>query len=285
MSGYQPDARARGRVQSPGPPSLASRAIIIEPLTHPHVHLRCLLFPILEEAQEVAMKAEERHRLAENDLVKGLNQVTTGIKRPSNMILLMVGLVVVLGVVYWYWSSTAASRVSRAWTQYYERRDSLDDMNASAKSGPAGQAIQLGIADKSYERGFNRLFIDPQSALKDFEQAAKQYEDLSGIASNNDIQLRSLIGAARANENLGELTRAVGFYDKVIEKFAGSNDWKDHPLVKDAKERKTKLTSADSGMAQLYQSWAAKLKQVTTTPGIQTPPAFPSIPIPPIPNK
>ena len=91
------------------------------------------------------MKAEERHRLAENDLVKGLNQISTGIKRPSNMILLMVGLVVVLGIVYWYWSTTAANRVSRAWVQYFEQRDSLDNMSASSKSGPAGQAIQLGI--------------------------------------------------------------------------------------------------------------------------------------------
>ncbi|HQR06112.1 MAG TPA: hypothetical protein PLN21_04775 [Gemmatales bacterium] len=231
------------------------------------------------------MKAEERHRLQENDLVKGLNQVTTGIKRPSNMILLMIGLVVVLGVVYWYWSGTAASRVSRAWTQYYEKRNSLEDLSVSAKSGPAGQAIQLGIADKSFDQGFNLLFINPQSALKEFEQAAKQYEDVSVIASNSDIQLRALIGAARANENLGELTRAVGFYDKVIEKFAGSNEWKDHPLVKDSKERKTKLTSADSGLAQLYQSWAAKLKQVTTTPGIQTPPPFLNVPTPPIPDK
>lgn len=231
------------------------------------------------------MKAEERHRLAENDLVKGLNQVSTGIKRPSNMILLMVALVVVLGIVYWYWSSTAAGRVSRAWTQYYEKRNSLEDLNASAKSGPAGQAIQLGIADKSFDQGFNLLFVNPPSALKEFEQAAKQYEDVSAIASNTDIQLRALIGAARANENLGELTRAVSFYDKVIEKFGNSNEWKDHPLVKDAKERKTKLTTADSGMAQLYQSWAAKLKQVTTTPGIQTPPAFPNIPIPPVPDK
>ncbi|MFT3880008.1 MAG: hypothetical protein QM703_10160 [Gemmatales bacterium] len=231
------------------------------------------------------MKAEERHRLAENDLVKGLNQISTGIKRPSMMILLMVGLVVVLGIVYWYWSGTAANRVSRAWTQYYEKRDNLEDVSASWKSGPAGQAIQLGIADKAFDRGFNRLFMDPQSALKEFEQAAKDYENLSAVASNSDIQLRALVGAARANENLGELTRAVGFYDKVIEKFGSSNEWKDHPLVKDSKERKTKLTSADSGMAQLYQSWAAKLKQVTTNPGVQTPPAFPNIPIPPIPNK
>ncbi len=230
------------------------------------------------------MKAEERHRLAENDLVKGLNQISTGIKRPSNMILLMVGLVVVLGIVYWYWSTTAANRVSRAWVQYFERRDSLEDVPPNWKSGPAGQAIQLGIADKSFERGFTRLFLDPQMALKEIEQAAQQYEELSKIASNSDIQLRSLVGAARSNENLGEANKAVGFYDKVIEKFGNSNDWKDHPLVKDSKQRKEKLASTDSGLALLYQSWAAKLKQVTTNQDLQTPPPFLTIPSPPIPK-
>ncbi|HQR41718.1 MAG TPA: hypothetical protein PLX97_03520, partial [Gemmatales bacterium] len=120
------------------------------------------------------MKAEERHHLAENDLNKAINQLATGTKRPSSMILLMVGLVVLLGVVYWYWSSTAANRVSRAWIQYYEQRDTLEDAPAQWKSGPAGQAVQLGAADLVYERGFSRLFLLPEQALKEFEASATQ---------------------------------------------------------------------------------------------------------------
>jgi hypothetical protein len=230
------------------------------------------------------MKAEERHRLAENDLSKGLNQLASGAKRPSSMILLMVGLVVVLGIVYWYWSNTAANRVSRAWVQYYERRDSLEDAPPNWKSGPAGQAVLLGAADKVYERGFNRLFLDPQQALKEFESAASQYEELSKTASNNDILLRALMGAARAQENLGNVTKAVAFYDNVLSKFGSSNEWKEHPLVKDAKSHKEKLTaSGEETLANLYQSWASKLKQVTNTPGDLKPPELPSIPTPPIP--
>lgn len=248
-------------------------------LTPCSVHLRCQLNPV----QDVAMKAEERHRLAENDLVKGLNQIATGTKRPSNMILLMVGLVVVLGIVYWYWSSTASNRVSRAWVQYYERRDNLEDAPANWKSGPAGQAIQLSIADKAFDRGFSRLFLDPQQALKEFEQAAQQYEELSKATSNADIQLRALMGAARANENLGDMTKAVAFYDSVLNKFGTSNEWKEHPFIKQAKDRKEKLKEGDDGLAKLYQSWAAKLKQVTTNSGVQSPPQFPGIPTPPIP--
>lgn len=228
------------------------------------------------------MKAEERHRLAENDLVKGLNRLATGAKRPSNMVMFMVGLIVVLGVVYWYWSNTAANRVSRAWMQYYERRNNLDDAPDSWKSGPAGQAIQLGIADKSFEQGFRNLFLDPQQALKNFEQAASQYEALSKSANNSDIQLRSLMGAARSHENLGNVTGAVAIYDNVLNKFGKSNDWKDHPLVKDAREQKQKL-SGENSLSNLYQSWAAKLKQVSTDNNLQKPPQFPTIPTPPVP--
>lgn len=239
------------------------------------------------------MKAEERHRLAENDLVKGLNRVAAGARRPSNMILLMVGLIVVLGFVYWYWSNTAANRVSRAWVQYYEhrgdlqyyeRRDKQTESPSNWKSGPTGQVIQLGIADESFKQGFDSLFSSTQLALKSFEQAARQYEELIKTASNSDIQLRSLVGAARSHENLGNIDKAVAHYDSVLAKFGNSTDWKEHPLVKDAREHKQKLTG-ENNLAILYQSWATKLKQVTTDSGLQQPPQFPNIPMPPIPPR
>ena len=232
------------------------------------------------------MKAEERHQLAENDLSKALNTIATGNKRPSNMILLMLGLVVVLGVVYWYWSSTAANRVSRAWIQYFEQRDRLEDAPAQWKSGPAGQAVQLGAADQAFDRGFNKLFFMPESSLKDFEAAATQYEELSKVASNSDIQLRALVGAARANENLGNATKALAFYDSVLTKFGSNADWKDHPLVKDAREHKELLSaSGEDSIAVLYQSWASKLKQVKTDGGSSGMPGLPNIPTYPVPQK
>ncbi len=230
------------------------------------------------------MKAEERHRLAENDLVKGMNQLAGGSWRPSNMMLLMVGLVVLLGLVYWYWSTTAANRVSRAWIQYYEQRDRLDDAPASWKAGPAGQAVQLGSADKAFERGFTKLFVDPSAALKEFEAAASQYEELSKIASTTEIQLRSIIGAARSFENTGDSTKALAFYNQALDKFGSNNEWKDHPLLKDAREHKEKLSATgDDSLAALYQSWANKLKQVKNE-GTSDKPSIPNIPLPPLPK-
>jgi len=229
------------------------------------------------------MKAEERHRLAENDLSKGLTQLTTGVKRPSNMIILMLGLIVALGIVYWYWSSTAANRVSRAWIQYYEQRDRLADAPEQWKSGPAGHAIQLGAADQAFDRGFSQLFIDPQQALKEFEQAAQQYESLSKTASHPEILLRALIGAARSNENLGDVTKSISFYDAAINKYGTNNDWKDHPLLKDARSHKEKLSATgDNSLNALYQSWATKLKQVSTGDSTLKAPQIPSIPLPPL---
>jgi tetratricopeptide (TPR) repeat protein len=229
------------------------------------------------------MKAEERHRLAENDLVKGMNQLASTGWRPSRMMLIMAGLVVVLGFVYWYWSTTAANRVSKAWVQYYEQRDRLEDAPASWKSGPAGQAVQLGIADKAFERGFSKLFLDPAAALKDFENAGKLYEDLSKSATTQEIQLRSIVGAARSYENTGDVTKALGFYDQALAKFS-TDEWKEHPLVKDAKEHKEKLSATgDASLAALYQTWSNKLRQVNTE-GSGDKPAIPSIPMPPMPK-
>lgn len=230
------------------------------------------------------MKAEERHRLAENDLVKGLNQLTTSTKRPSYKLVVVIAAVVALGLIYWYWSTTAANRVSRSWVQYYEQRNRLEETPANWKSGPAGQAIQLGTADAAFDRGFAKLFIEPQSALKEFETAATQYEELRKTASNNDIKVRALVGAARAYENTGNMGKATELYDVVLNQFGNDAEWKNHPLLKDAKDHKEKLAATgDDSINALYQTWASKLKQVSTGTGSDKPPSFPNIPIPPIP--
>ncbi|HMO36208.1 MAG TPA: hypothetical protein PKA06_09205 [Gemmatales bacterium] len=230
------------------------------------------------------MKAEERHRLAENDLVKGMNQLASSGWRPSKMMLLMTGLVVLLGLVYWYWSTTAANRVSKAWIQYYEQRHRLDEAPSSWKAGPAGQAVQLGAADKTFERGSNKLFVDPSAAIKEFESAALQYEELTKTASTPEIQMRAIMGAARSYENLGDVSKALSFYEQVLSRFAG-DEWKQHPLVKDAREHKEKLTaSGDESLSALYQTWISKLQQVKTENSTEKP-SIPSIPFPPIPGK
>jgi hypothetical protein len=232
------------------------------------------------------MKADERHRLAENELVKGLNRIATGAKRPPNIVLFMVGLLVVVVLVYWYWSTTAANRVSQAWVNFSNRRNTIEDVPDSMKSGPAGQAVLLGQADATYDRAFSKLFTDPQSGLKDFELAAKQYEDLSKQASNNDILLRAMVGAGKAYECAGQVDQAKTAYQTALAKFEKSNEYEKHPLIQDAKDHLAKLSSGESGLGSLYKTWAEKLKQVSTNE--QKPPvlpSFPSIPTPPEPIK
>jgi tetratricopeptide (TPR) repeat protein len=231
------------------------------------------------------MKADERHRLAENELVKGLNRIATGAKRPPNILLFMAGLLVVVVLVYWYWSTTAANRISQAWINYSNRRNNIEDVPDAMKSGPAGPAILLAQADATYDRAFGKLFSDPQSALKDFEQAARQYEDLSKQTGNSDIQLRALVGAGKAYESAGQVDQAKAAYQLALTKFEKSNEYAQHPLLGDAKDHLAKLSSGEAGVGNLYKSWAEKLKQVSTTE--QKPPTlptFPTIPTPPEPK-
>lgn len=225
------------------------------------------------------MKADERHRLAENELAKGLNRLRSASKRPPNILMVMIGLLAIVMVVYWYWSSTASSRVAKAWQTYFQTRDG-GDVSEGLKKGPAGTAVQLTQSDAAYSRAYDQLFTNPQHALKDFVDVAQQYAELSNQASNNDIQLRALIGAGRAYENTANLDEAKKYYASIITKFGDRPEWKDHPLVKEARTRQDNLASANSGLANLYATWDAKMKQVTTEP---KPPSLPEIPLPPIP--
>jgi tetratricopeptide (TPR) repeat protein len=239
--------------------------------------------PLCHGLRAILMKADERHRLAENELVKGLNRIATSAKRPPNMVLFMVGLLVVVVVVYWYWSSVAASRVSQAWVNFSNRRNTIEDVPDSMKSGPAGQAVLLAQANAGYERAFGKLFTDPQSALKDFEAAAKQYEDLSKQTTNNDILLRALVGAGKAYESAGQVDQAKAAYQLALTKLEKSTEYAQHPLLQDAKDHLAKLSSGEAGLGNLYKSWVEKLKQVTTTE--QKPPSLPTIPSFPTPPE
>jgi tetratricopeptide (TPR) repeat protein len=170
---------------------------------------------------------------------------------------------------------------------YYQNKDSAE-APASLKAGPAGQALTLSSADAAYNRAFNALFVNPQQSLKDFTDAAQQYADLSKQASNPTIQLRALVGAGKSYESAGKIQDAVQYYDSAVTKFGVMNEWKDHPLVKEAREHKDKLAAGDNSLAKLYASWEEKMKQVTTNE--PKPPTLPSvgdlnIPIPPEPPK
>jgi tetratricopeptide (TPR) repeat protein len=233
------------------------------------------------------MKAEERHRLAENELVRGLKKLKDAPKRPPSVLLLMVGLLAVVMVVYWYWSSTASNRLAKAWVSYYQNKDNAD-APAAQKAGPAGQALSLNAADSAYNRAFNQLFLNPQQAIKDFTDAAQLYVELSKQANNHDIQLRALVGAGKSYESAGKIQEAVQFYDQAVTKFGAMNDWKDHPLVKEAREHKEKLAAGENSLAKLYAAWEEKMKQVTSTepkpPTLPTPGGL-TIPMPPEPPK
>jgi tetratricopeptide (TPR) repeat protein len=229
------------------------------------------------------MKAEERHRLAENELVKGLNRLAAGTRRPPNLVIFMVGLLVVVIVVYWIWSTTASNRVAQAWVNYAERQGSLEDAPESLKAGPAGQAILLASADAAYENGYNQLFTSSEQSLAQFEHAAKLYAALAQQATNSDMQLRAMVGAGKAYESLGKVEEAVAQYDAVLAKFGSNHEWKDHPLLQDARNHKAKLTAGEGSLSSIYRSWTEKLKRVG--PAELKPPTLPTIPTPPSPIK
>lgn len=213
------------------------------------------------------MKAGHRKELQTNILADKLGQFYTKARSSTNLILWVVGVVVVLGVAFWWWSSRAVSANSRAWEEYWTNRESLTGLeNASdrLKGTSAERAAKLTEADRLYNDAYNTFFRSPAEARERFGQALKLYTELSDNPGNSaDLAVRGLLGTAKCHEWLGDAESARSTYQRIADKYDT------HPLAENARERLSALDKGDT--AAFYKDWPARLPEVV--PG--KPPAAP----------
>jgi hypothetical protein len=205
----------------------------------------------------IPMKAQQRHELHQNALATYLGKSYEKAKSGSSVLWGGLLLVVAIAIAYWWWTAVAADRATDAWTSYYNNRDSVDGLEQMAprlKGSAAEKAAQLTMADQLYDDGYRQLFQkSPKSAMEKFNKAFTIYEELSQKAGTTEIGLRATIGAAKCQESIGEVARAIYFYEDVVTRFdktfrSPTGEQQQHPLVADA-QRRAKLLKDSDGLA------------------------------------
>lgn len=224
------------------------------------------------------MKSDRRHELQKNELA---DRLASGIESTRSYLPVIfggIGLLVVASIVWGIYSSYAKSQASVAWTEFYFNltrgdADSFVDLAQDhAGSSAAGWARQIA-GDNYLQRGISTLYSNKKDAQELIGKAIEAFEEVNQQASNTDLRAKALLGLAQAHESLGELDKAIGFYQQLGKTTTQPG------LIAEANKRLAFLTSA---AGKEFYSWFSKLDPkpdapITLPSDMMLPPTTPDL--------
>lgn len=179
------------------------------------------------------MKAEHRKELQTNVLADKLGRVLhnmrEGPSRATWVVLSVVVLVVILGLVWYYFWKSKEESTSALWLKW-DNISSERELESFADSKdhqgtPQVRLARFQVARLKLQNGTRQLG-DAESrddAFKSIRAAAESYEKLYDESAETPVlQQEALTGAAKAHECLGDLRRAKELYERLADKFPDS---------------------------------------------------------------
>ncbi|HZY86980.1 MAG TPA: tetratricopeptide repeat protein [Gemmataceae bacterium] len=206
------------------------------------------------------MKAEHRKELQTNVLADRLGKAVQGIKEgPSRGTLLLVGgaaLIGLLAFVWWYFWSTSQAADSARWAAW----DTLSTpaalesfaQNKDNQGTPQGRLARFQIARLNLLGGLRELGSARAAATDNLRKAARAYEELANESSDSPLlHQEALLGAGKANESLGDVDKAKGFYKQLADRHP------DTAFGKDAKAQLERLEKDGKDLQGLANEFKA----------------------------
>jgi tetratricopeptide (TPR) repeat protein len=222
------------------------------------------------------MKAEHRKELETNVLADRLGRFIEGVKEgPSPttwLVLFVVAIAVVLIFVWRYFTHEAEAKSGARWVRLDSLTSAgdLEDFikDKENKGTPQLRAARFELARFNLAEGL-RDFGKPlrhSLAHDQLKNAAETYEQLAEEPGDVPLlQEEALLGAARANESLGNLIKATTYYERLVKEHDKSQ------LAKDARAAIERLGDEKN---------AADFKALADLAKTQPPPVLPPSPSP-----
>jgi tetratricopeptide (TPR) repeat protein len=196
------------------------------------------------------MKAEHRKELMTNTLAHRLGEAVQSMKegpsRGTVFALAVVGVLVILFLVWRYLAASAEESDSARWLQW----DSLTTPeqlqafleNKDVEGQMQGRLARLEEARRRLYEGLRQLGNPGtrKKALEELKKAAGLYEQLlEEFADKPLLHQQALMGAAKAQESLGDAEQARHYYQQLQTKYG------DTVLGRDAAEQLQRLDAAE----------------------------------------
>jgi tetratricopeptide (TPR) repeat protein len=186
-----------------------------------------------------------------NSLANKLGEAFQGMKdgpsRGALFLLIAAGVIVILVLIWRYFSTSAEESESARWLRW-DSLSSPEQLKSFVEDKDAqghlpGRLARLEEARRNLHDGLQNLGgigAGRTQALDSIKKAAELYDKLADECADKPLlHQQALLGAAKAHEALGETDQARRFYQQLAQKYA-----KD-PLGKEAEEQVRRLDEAE----------------------------------------
>jgi tetratricopeptide (TPR) repeat protein len=208
------------------------------------------------------MRAEERHKMHQNELADWLGKWIGRIKPYSNVAILGVLLAVLAALAFAWWNQQSAGQAAVAWDAFYRGLatgdpDTLKGVEAQDPGSNAAHWAAVLAGDVYLSNGCQRLFENKSKAADDLQKAINQYRLVEEGTRKPELLQRATFGLARAYEALTGTEASAGSSDggtgqwkgareKAIEEYQKVVDqWPDGPYADLAARRAAQLKQQD----------------------------------------
>ncbi len=213
------------------------------------------------------MKSERRHELQHNALADWLVETGKALAPFQNHVLLGITAVLVVALVYVYYTRSTSATAAQAWE---ELSTGLNSANASALSDvvekyPGSNAADVAAVvagDLRLASACNQLFNNKATARQDLNKAIELYRLVREQSRTPWLLERATFGLARAKESTAEadsINQAKHLYEEILQ------TWPNGTFAGESKRRLADLNSPET--KRMYDDFAKWEKPVFSTEG------------------
>ena len=224
------------------------------------------------------MNRADRHDLEKNELADRLESGISSIQPILPVILGVIAVVVVGALGFGIYSANAYSGQAEAWSEYYLRLTGADSetflevADVYPESKMADWA-RLNAADGYLQSGLEALYKNRKEAEETIGLAITNYEQVLDSSESEELTMKVLLGLGRAHESLGELDKAIGYYEQFSSSAAP-------PQMIENVNAQLAFLNSDSGKS--FYEWFTKLEPspdapITLPENMNLPPADPNL--------
>lgn len=128
--------------------------------------------------------------------------------------------VLLVGSIGWgLYSSAAQKKSAEAWADYYfsltgNDSDSFVELAADHRGSAAANWALVTAGSGYLEKGLGQIYVNKSEGEAQIKLAIEQFDQVKS-SDNPELRAKALMGLAQANESLGNVEEAAGYYEEV----------------------------------------------------------------------
>lgn len=175
------------------------------------------------------MSAPRKVEIPHTDLMNWMERLIANCAPYRRAIVAGILAFLVLVAAYFILKSRRESQAANSWDRYFANKpdgsgdakqlDQVRDTVKALGNTPAGNILQLRLAQELLELGVNQLYVDREDGRKKLNEARAIFSNVVQNAGQTILREPALLGLAQTDEALGDTAAAIKTYIELQENF------------------------------------------------------------------